>query len=82
MVFPLSCFTKERTPFIFVVRFFGSCLRLEHPGLTNCGVANGKCETLRDSETSMFPCEAETLILLKLKFEYELVQKSHKLVFS
>ena len=27
---------------------------------TLLGVANGKCKTLRDSETSVFLCEAET----------------------
>ena len=31
------------------------------------GVANGKCETLRDHETSVFLCEPETIWLFRLR---------------
>ena len=31
------------------------------------GVANGKCETLRDGETSVFRCEPETVLLFRMR---------------
>jgi len=34
---------------------------------TVIGVANGKIETLRDGETSVFLCETETFPLFKLR---------------
>ena len=34
--------------------------------LANLGVVNGKCETLREGETSLFLCEPETFLTSSL----------------
>ena len=41
--------------------------RPETQYMLNVGMANGKCETLRDGETSVFLCEPETFWLFRLR---------------
>ena len=51
---PLS--HRTTIEFLKIVRFQSLNFTSEPKG----GVANGKCETLRDGETSVFLCEPET----------------------